>query len=255
MLLLGLPSLAWILLARGGPRDPVPRGGAPADALGLARASMALLGFVLLYLLATALLADGGGRRPVATGLLLDTVVKGGALGAALLLVRRPSGLPLPAAPAPAGRAAAGGALAGIAFLPVMVGTVAVQRWLHALAGTEMEVQPVVKEALEGGTGTLVLVTLFVVVAAPLFEEVFFRGFLHVGLRAVAGPGVAAVVSAAAFGAFHGQWDVFPVTFLLGLALARLRERTGGLAAPMAMHACYNAFQVAGIVVLRNGGG
>ena len=63
------------------------------------------------------------------------------------------------------------------------------------------------------------------------------------------------MITAALFALVHGQAVAYPITFLLGLCLAYLRERTGGRSAPIAMHACYNSVQMAGILALRAGGG
>jgi membrane protease YdiL (CAAX protease family) len=79
-----------------------------------------------------------------------------------------------------------------------------------------------------------------VVVAAPLVEELTFRG---VGFTLLARFGtVAAVVGTAiAFAADHGLVEGFPALFVFGLAVALVRVRTGSIYPGMLLHATFNA--------------
>ena len=80
------------------------------------------------------------------------------------------------------------------------------------------------------------------VVMAPVAEELLFRGWIFTALRARRSALAAIVLSAAAFAAAHNESShlyalaVFPV----GLALGRVRERTGSIHATMLMHGSYN---------------
>lgn len=88
---------------------------------------------------------------------------------------------------------------------------------------------------------------LFVVIAvvfAPLFEEIFFRGFVHRGLRNSWGWWPAALTSAAVFSLAHFQITVFVPIFVLGVGLAWVYERTGSLWTSIAMHAVFNGLSV-----------
>ena len=78
------------------------------------------------------------------------------------------------------------------------------------------------------------------VVAAPVFEEFIFRGLIFGGLRRSLGPGVATLASAAIFAIVHPPLSVIPV-FAMGVCAAVIYERTKVLAAPMLVHAIYNA--------------
>ena len=80
-----------------------------------------------------------------------------------------------------------------------------------------------------------------VVLAAPLVEELTFRG---VGFSLLARFGALAAVAgtAAAFAADHGLVQGFPALFLFGLAVALVRLRTGSIYPGMLLHACFNAF-------------
>ena len=80
------------------------------------------------------------------------------------------------------------------------------------------------------------------VVAAPVAEELLFRGWLYTALRGRIGVRAGILLSSVLFALAH--WEkthiyalaVFPV----GLALGFIRERTGSLRASMAAHAAYN---------------
>jgi membrane protease YdiL (CAAX protease family) len=88
-----------------------------------------------------------------------------------------------------------------------------------------------------------------VVLAAPLVEELTFRG---VGFRLLApfGSLVAVVGTAAAFAADHGLVEGFPALFLFGVAVALVRLRTGSLYPGMLLHASFNAFALMVAVAL-----
>ncbi len=100
-------------------------------------------------------------------------------------------------------------------------------------------------EAAHGPAGRLLLISA-AAVAAPLAEEVIFRGILLPGLTAHMRPGTALVVSSAIFALFHvpthGLAAVGPG--LLGLVFGWARLRTGGLTAPVLLHGANNLFVV-----------
>ncbi len=93
----------------------------------------------------------------------------------------------------------------------------------------------------------LVLTGVLVLVAAPVAEELFFRGFLFRALRERHGFWFSAAISAALFGAVHYQpapWQdwVLLVTVLVsvGLGLAAIYEWRRNLVANMAAHCAFN---------------
>jgi len=99
-----------------------------------------------------------------------------------------------------------------------------------------------------GAFGTIVAGVL-IVVAAPISEEVFFRGFIFGGLRHRMSFPVAAVLSGAIFGLFHftgpGSFGVVPQLALLGFVLAWLYEETGSIYPTIGVHAVNNALAFA----------
>ena len=80
---------------------------------------------------------------------------------------------------------------------------------------------------------------LALLLAAPLFEELFFRGFLIKGLSASVLHWYGAVVlSSAAWAGIHLQYDLYGITviFLLGLILGTAGVKTGSSILTMFLH-------------------
>jgi uncharacterized protein len=102
------------------------------------------------------------------------------------------------------------------------------------------------------GAGVSVVVGILIVAAAPISEEIFFRGFLFGGLRRRLPFVVAAVISAAIFGAFHytgtGSVTLLPQLAALGLVQAWIYERTGSIVPTIGVHMLNNAVAFAQIV-------
>jgi membrane protease YdiL (CAAX protease family) len=95
-----------------------------------------------------------------------------------------------------------------------------------------------------GGLGT-VAAGLLIVIAAPVSEEIFFRGFIFGGIRRRLSFPPAALISATIFGLFHytgaGSIGVVPQLAFLGFALCWVYEETGSIYPTMAIHAINNA--------------
>ncbi len=87
----------------------------------------------------------------------------------------------------------------------------------------------------------VMLMVVLVLVAAPLGEEVLFRGFLLQGLVRRWGFWPAAVVTSAVFALAHVWPYLYVPIFVMGLAFAWLFWRTGSLWAAIAAHATMNA--------------
>jgi hypothetical protein len=91
--------------------------------------------------------------------------------------------------------------------------------------------------------GFLPLLWIALIVAAPLFEEIFFRGFLFQGLRH-SWPGTtgAIVIAALVWAGIHMQYDTYQIStvFLGGLLLGAARWKTGSVYTTIIMHALWN---------------
>jgi len=87
-----------------------------------------------------------------------------------------------------------------------------------------------------------------VVIAAPVAEEIFFRGFLFAGLRRRMPFVAAGLLSGAVFSLAHFDPGlVLPFT-LVGLILAFTYERTGSLYTSMGVHFLFNAISFLALV-------
>jgi len=89
---------------------------------------------------------------------------------------------------------------------------------------------------------------LMVGVAAPLAEEVFFRGFLFGVLRERIGVLAAALVAGAIFGVIHAAGTpvrTLGILVLLGIGLCFLYVKTGSLLPCIGLHAFHNSISFA----------
>jgi len=81
------------------------------------------------------------------------------------------------------------------------------------------------------------------VAGAPLFEELFFRGFLFKGLEAsFLGPIGTIVLTSLAWAIIHLQYDLYGIStvFVLGLLLGAARAHGRTLLLPLGMHSVAN---------------
>ena len=106
------------------------------------------------------------------------------------------------------------------------------------------------------GWGDVVAAIVMVVIAAPLVEEVFFRGLLHgavaeqLGGRGRGGVAVALVVSSLIFAMAHFQLLQLPALFVVGLVTAALLQFTRRLGPAIWAHVGFNATTVVFLVLL-----
>ena len=90
-----------------------------------------------------------------------------------------------------------------------------------------------------------VLSFVIVVLAAPIVEEIFFRGFLFRGLLATRGLWPAALISAALFAATHLDPSLFGPAFIAGMLFALVYWRTGSVWPTILAHTAQNAIAFA----------
>ena len=88
------------------------------------------------------------------------------------------------------------------------------------------------------------MLVFMTVIAAPLTEEVFFRGLLQGALRDRFGPVRAVVISSLAFAVVHFQVVQFPALLVIGVVHALLVLATGRLGAALWSHVAFNAATV-----------
>ena len=148
-------------------------------------------------------------------------------------------------------------------LLTALVGAAAgLLSWAPAslLAGISSQLHPpspeyldLVAETLPRTSGEMALAYLAVVAAAPLGEELVFRGILFRLARDRWGWTRAAVLTGLFFGVAHWQpWNLFGLV-ALGLVLAMLYHGTRSLLAPVVAHAVYNAVSLTVLMGRRTG--
>jgi membrane protease YdiL (CAAX protease family) len=101
------------------------------------------------------------------------------------------------------------------------------------------------------GNGGVVVLTLLVVVGAPVVEELFFRGLLQRSLHRRLGPVWAVALSALAFGLAHQELLQLPALVAFGIVLGVLAQRSGRLGPGIFAHIAFNAVTVFSLVHAR----
>lgn len=91
------------------------------------------------------------------------------------------------------------------------------------------------------GSVDIVAAFIVIVIAAPIIEEVIFRGYLYGSLRPRMPWWVAGIIVSILFGAVHGQWNVGLDTFVLSMVACYLREQTGAIWSGILLHALKNS--------------
>jgi membrane protease YdiL (CAAX protease family) len=104
------------------------------------------------------------------------------------------------------------------------------------------------QEDIADSFGTVPLQILLIVVAAPISEEVCFRGMLFGGLRERWPRIVAALISGLIFGALHATTGIsaVPPLIMFGFVLALLYEKTGSIVPGILLHMLNNSVALLG---------
>ena len=105
---------------------------------------------------------------------------------------------------------------------------------------------------------SLFIILVFSITLGPLFEELFFRGFLFAVLRRSFGPLVAILGTAIPFGLVHASqygysWASVLLICMVGLVLATVREKKNSLAASFLVHVAYNSVVVFAVALGTDG--
>ena len=104
------------------------------------------------------------------------------------------------------------------------------------------------QEDIAESFGPVPVQILLIVIAAPISEEVCFRGMLFGGLRTRMPRIAAALVSGLIFGALHALTGVsaVPPLIFFGFLLALLYERTGSIVPGILLHMLNNSIALIG---------
>ena len=93
--------------------------------------------------------------------------------------------------------------------------------------------------------GSLLLLWLAIVIAAPIAEEIIFRGFIFRGwVRPTQRPMLGILIVTLLFTIIHIQYNWFGLlqVFMIGLLLTWTRWRSGSTLLPMVMHVIANCY-------------
>lgn len=126
-------------------------------------------------------------------------------------------------------------------WLLVFIGLILVSELITYLLG-----KPLIPDfvmAIYNSTNSLWLLWIAIVIAAPVFEELFFRGFVITGLsKTFMGPVGAIVISSLAWAAIHSQYELYLIftIFIFGLVLGFVRLKTNSVLLTIGLHAFMN---------------
>ena len=98
------------------------------------------------------------------------------------------------------------------------------------------------QQIIEGGGFLIQLLTAGIV--APIVEELIYRGLVYRRTKKMTGTIAAAILSAALFGVFHGNWVQAPYAFIIGIVAVFVYEKFKSIVAPIMLHMSANILSV-----------
>jgi membrane protease YdiL (CAAX protease family) len=131
--------------------------------------------------------------------------------------------------------------LFGLLSLAIIIPLVDLVSWLAGYAVTPSFVIDIYRSARD--TGGLLLLTVALVVAAPVVEEVVFRGFLLPGLaKSQLGASGAILLTSVIWALLHAQYQPFYLLqiVVLGVVFGWLRLKSGSTALTILLHGLLN---------------
>lgn len=129
--------------------------------------------------------------------------------------------------------------------VPVLLVAAVLTRWIAGHLHIPLKPQiPMLLLKQETSPFFLVFACIFVVVIAPLCEEMVFRGFIYPLFRKRLGLKWAMAASSALFAALHFSFLAFLPIMVIGMLLAYLYESTGSLMSSICFHVINNAVAV-----------
>lgn len=147
------------------------------------------------------------------------------------------------------------GSVVGLLAVPLVMGvghvaTMGLGKYLG-----ELPPQPIVEAFTENADwGFRVFTVVGVVVITPVFEELFYRGYLYGVTKRFSDRFFAALFSSLIFTIAHaGVITVLPI-FTLAIFLVLAYELSGSLWVPIAVHVLFNLVNVAGMLWTSAGG-
>ncbi len=94
------------------------------------------------------------------------------------------------------------------------------------------------------------LMFVFLILIAPVFEEMLFRGILQSVIRGLTPRPWEAIVITSVFFAVSHPWTHLPALFVLSCCMGYAYEKSGSLLRPIFIHALFNAANITAALVL-----
>lgn len=141
--------------------------------------------------------------------------------------------------------------LLGIGCLVVLLPMIDLSSYLTGRAVVPPFVAEMYRSARD--SGTLPLLAIALLIAAPLAEELVFRGFLYRGLAASrVGVAGAIVISSALWAAMHVQYEPFFMghIFVIGLLFGWWRWKSGSTTLTLVLHGLVNLSSLAQVAFI-----
>ncbi|MCD6459545.1 CPBP family intramembrane metalloprotease [bacterium] len=132
-------------------------------------------------------------------------------------------------------------------FLPVYLVLVIATNLLSKMFDIKMKPQEVLSLLTDESKFTssqFMAVVIFITVLGPIFEEIFFRGFLYRWLRKNLGVFWGLSINAVLFSLIHNNMMAFLPIVFLGIILSVLVEKTSSLVPSIIMHIMVNSVSV-----------
>lgn len=126
-------------------------------------------------------------------------------------------------------------------WLLVIIGMIMISEAITYLLG-----KPLVPEfvtTVYSSTNSVWVLWIAIVIAAPIFEELFFRGFVITGLsNTFMGPVGAIVISAITWASIHVQYEIYLIftIFIFGLVLGFVWLKTNSVLLTIGLHMFMN---------------
>ncbi|AGB40717.1 CAAX amino terminal protease family [Halobacteroides halobius DSM 5150] len=141
----------------------------------------------------------------------------------------------------------------------ICIFVVLINNLIHAVVskiyGINPPTQQVIKDLLKSNNNWIfILHTCLIVIIAPISEEIFFRGFIYSYCKSKLGITKGILLNGVIFGLAHFSIWVFIPTFLGGIILAWIYERTNSLYSSILAHGVWNLIIVLLIFIIWKAG-
>lgn len=126
------------------------------------------------------------------------------------------------------------------------------------VAGLIRPTGPIPMERLFQQRQSAIMVLLAAVIAAPLVEELLFRGWLYPVVARTFGVAAGVVLTGASFGLIHGpqlgwHWQLVGLLIGVGVLFTYVRARSGSVVPAYFLHLGYNGLQAIAFIVGTSG--